>query len=126
MLCFNDLVLFFFLRLYYNKLFYFQFVLFALHFNNLQSCLNSVWKGVVTLHSRSNSTTIQNIIFFLNASFLSRNFGFSRSQKYSSGPLVNGSFSHPPLPTLCEAGARKDGVKEKLRPSVPLLKGQKW
>lgn len=132
-LCFVLMIWYcFFLRLYDNKLFYFQFVLFALHFNGtklFKQCLEGgSWTCIPTPIPR-----LSRIPFSFSmphpVPFLSRNFGFFPETNphcisIKSGiSRVPGSFSCPPPPTLSVAGARKDGIREKIKPISSLVEG---
>ena len=129
MLCFNDLVLFFFLRFYNNKLFYFQFVLSALHCNRtklFKQCLEGDPEPAFPLlfhdypeyhflsHSTSRAVPVKKFWVFpeTNPHCISIKSRISR---------VCGSFSRPPPPTLSVAGARKDGIREKIKPISSLV-----
>ena len=131
-LCFVLMIWYcFFLRLYDNKLFYFQFVLFALHFNSAKLFKPIyVWKGVLEpafpllyhdypeYHFLSQCHipchSCQEILGFpeTNPHCISIKSQISR---------VLGSFSRPPPPTLSVAGARKDGIREKIKPISSLV-----
>lgn len=87
-------------------------------------------RGVLNLHSHSYTMTIQNTIFFLNATSRTipvRKFWFFPETNQpcisikSQISRVPGSFSHPPPPTLYVAGARKDGIREKIKPISSLV-----
>ena len=89
-------------------------------------------RGVLNLHCHPYSTTIQNTIFFLNATSRAvpvKKFGvFPETNPHcmsikSRISRVLGSFSHPPPPTLSVAGARKDGIREKIKPISSLVEG---
>lgn len=128
-LCFVLMIWYcFFLRLYNNKLFYFQFVLFALHFNSTKL----FGRGVLNLHFHSYSMTIQNTIFFLNATShaipVKKFWVFPETNPHSLSiksriSRVPGSFSPPPPPTLSVAGARKDRIREKMKPISSCVEG---
>lgn len=90
-------------------------------------------RGVLNLHSHSYSTTIQNTIFFLNATsraipvkkfwvFL-RNYPSLYIHQIPDLKSTPVSFSHPPPPTLSVAGAWKDGIREKIKPISSLVEG---
>ena len=85
---------FFFLRLYDNKLFYFQFVLFAIHFNGtklIKQCLEGgSWTCIATPIPR-----LSRIPFSFSmphpVPFLSRNLGFSQKLTLTVFPSNPGS-----------------------------------
>ena len=89
-------------------------------------------RGVLNLHSHSYSMTIQNTIFFLNATSravpVKKFWVFPETNPHcisikSQISRVRGSFSRPPPPTLSVAGVRKDGIREKIKPISSLVEG---
>ena len=89
-------------------------------------------RGVLNLHSHSYSMTIQNTIFFLNATSraipVKKFWVFPETNPHcipikSRISRVLRSFSCPPPPTLSVAGARKDGIREKIKPISSLVEG---
>ena len=130
-LCFVLMIWYcFFLRLYDNKLFYFQFVWFALHFNStklFKQCLEEgSWTCIPTP-----IPWLSRIPFSLAmphpVPFLTRNFGLSQKLTCTVFPSNPGSQEYPglsltPLPQpLYVAGARKDGIREKIKPISSLV-----
>ena len=89
-------------------------------------------RGVLNLHSHSYTMTIQNTIFFLNATShtipVKKFWVFPETNPHcisikSQISRVLRSFSRPPPPTLSVAGARKDGIREKIKPISSLVEG---
>ena len=87
-------------------------------------------RGVLNLHSHFYTMTIQNTIFFLNATSrtipVKKFWVFPETNQHRISikcqiSRVPGSFSHPPPPTLYVAGARKDGIREKIKPISSLV-----